>query len=493
MHSSPGRMSNKKPPAGDVCKERRVLCHPQPNGLPCPRCVEKGVVWTTTYVPPGRPRKHPRPSKEPGVKASPDNSLVALRPRHELAASWELPCEFIKHLYCNLSSVSFPLLQNCSLKNSLSSAAWNIDRLIPEARVLAYCICALASSISSDPAIIGPGVPLCPRAPMYHTLRARAIDMLCEVQIHLEASDYNATSCFILDILEESGNSNTRPWAVAYISHIRSLAASWIDVERNRAMSEALMATRRRKPILITHTDQLLLTGSEPPSLKSLFESLQAVVRTSKKPAVDSVFTMFRPFLFHTVRLAREFYDKISGDYAGRHSVAEVSVITFLSSLSIMKSILSLLLTNKDFQGDSTSSSNEPRNHNEENLRSCAFPCRWAGLVLALYHEMEPGEGGSHSSSHDMAIEDVARMHLMLAAGMLGWAQFYSTEAETSGGVSPERVFVFQQRWGIPGDIQHSHALIARMEAYVAAYSAVNSFPADTSALSGMKFSLDNP
>ncbi|KAJ6595591.1 hypothetical protein DFH09DRAFT_1135056 [Mycena vulgaris] len=565
MRSSRGKKSNKKPPACDACKARRVLCHPQPNDLPCPRCAEKGVVCITTYVPRGRPRKHPQQSEEfsceasistqaSGSKASLDNSLVALRPRHELAASWELPCELVKHLYecfatCPLSR--FPLLQNCSLKNSLSSAAWNIDRLIPEARVLAYCICALASSISSDPAIIGPGVPpvFVPgadlriygvrRAPMYHTLRDRAIDMACEVRIHLEASDYNATSCFILDTMEESGNSNTRPWVVAYISHIRSLAASWIDVERHRAvwsaflMSEALMATRQRKPILITHTDQLLLTGSEPPSLESLFESLQAVVRTSKKPAADSVFTMFQPLLFHAVRLAREFYDKISGDYARRYPVAEVSVITFLSSLSIMKSILSLLLTDKDFQADPIPLSNEPRNHRENNLRSCAFAMSlgYIGLVLALHHEMEYRaehdtefhtatrvDGGwagrtalLQRQAHEMTantVDDVARaLHLMPVtshmmrvhwSGMLGWAQFCLTEADAAGGVSPGRIAVFQQiiatlkALGYSRDIPQSHELIERMEAHIAAHSAVDSFPMDTSALSGMTFSLDH-
>ncbi|THU86015.1 hypothetical protein K435DRAFT_868727 [Dendrothele bispora CBS 962.96] len=40
----------KKPPACDYCKARRVLCHPQPDGRSCPRCLEKGVNCTTTPV-----------------------------------------------------------------------------------------------------------------------------------------------------------------------------------------------------------------------------------------------------------------------------------------------------------------------------------------------------------------------------------------------------------------------------------------------------------
>jgi hypothetical protein len=44
-----------------------------------------------------------------------------------------------------------------------------------------------------------------------------------------------------------------------------------------------------------SHTDQLLITGSEPPSLEILFEQAQAAVRASKKPAAYSVFTVIRP------------------------------------------------------------------------------------------------------------------------------------------------------------------------------------------------------
>jgi hypothetical protein len=33
-----------------------------------------------------------------------------------------------------------------------------------------------------------------------------------------------------------ASESGSRPWAVAYISHVRSLAGSWDEVERNRAI-----------------------------------------------------------------------------------------------------------------------------------------------------------------------------------------------------------------------------------------------------------------
>ncbi|KAJ7688877.1 hypothetical protein B0H17DRAFT_1067745, partial [Mycena rosella] len=35
---------SKKSQACDACKARRVLCHPQLHGAPCPRCAEKNIM-----------------------------------------------------------------------------------------------------------------------------------------------------------------------------------------------------------------------------------------------------------------------------------------------------------------------------------------------------------------------------------------------------------------------------------------------------------------
>ena len=40
----------KKPPACDYCKARRVICHPQPDGKPCPRCEEKEVTSVSALL-----------------------------------------------------------------------------------------------------------------------------------------------------------------------------------------------------------------------------------------------------------------------------------------------------------------------------------------------------------------------------------------------------------------------------------------------------------
>ena len=163
-------------------------------------------------------------------------------------------------------------------------------------------------------------------------------------------------------------------------------------------------------------------------------------------------------------------------DYARRHPVAEASVLTFISALSIMQSIISLLFSQADFQADS-SISNESYNQHYSNrtksLRSCAFimSAGYTGLVLALHREMEHRAADTATQSqwaqdriallrrqaHDMAtraLEDVARTAALLPShlhvthvdslGMIGWAQFYLNEAD-EGRVSPAHIALFQR------------------------------------------------
>ncbi|KAI5481491.1 Zn(2)-C6 fungal-type transcription factor [Pseudohyphozyma bogoriensis] len=57
---------DRKPPACDACKFRRVLCHPVPAPGSCPRCIDKGVVCTTTPV----VRKKPAPRSGKRIEAA---------------------------------------------------------------------------------------------------------------------------------------------------------------------------------------------------------------------------------------------------------------------------------------------------------------------------------------------------------------------------------------------------------------------------------------
>ncbi|KAJ7172928.1 hypothetical protein C8R43DRAFT_977899 [Mycena crocata] len=586
MYTSASQKS-KKPPACDACKARRVLCHSQPNDLPCPRCAEKGIICRTTYIPRGRPRKDTQPVESSNSSgsgestcASPYNSLVTAQPGTDLELSvfWELPFEIVKHLYqCFLDSPQsgLPLFRNCGLKTGLSSAAWQIDLLMPQTRVLAYCVCAFAATFSFHPAIIGVGPDSEPltdypqffygvdlrkygvqRAPMCRVLLERALSMASEFRVQLEVSECNAASCFILDSLDNSEAAAFRPWAVTYINHVRSLAGYWNpeEVEENRAfwagvlMGEALAATVQRKPSLVSHIDQLLITGSEPPTIEDIYGMLQGMGQPSKKSIQHLVFSALRPFFFHTTRLARELHEKITGDYARRHPIAEPAVIAFLSSLSILQSIIALFLAEVDLHADSHPSdvaflTEDHRNRDELRKSIFAMTMGFTSLALALHNEMQyratvsptsaQGSTGQdkdwardralllRQQAHKMAssaAQDMERAlrclptkpHIMMMlihwSDIPGWAQFCLDEADAAGGVPPARVGVFEKIFntlkmlGYSWDSLQYRELVERMDAHMEAHKAAALFPAATaifqagaaSDLSDIAFPLDN-
>ncbi|KAJ7134563.1 hypothetical protein C8R44DRAFT_770813 [Mycena epipterygia] len=535
-----------KPPACNACKARRVLCHPQPNGIPCPRCAEKGVICKTDGVPRGRPRKNPIQDVPSFVAEEPQSvtvyeSILTVRPSIALSASPELSSELVQHLFecfMQFPQSRSPLFHHGALKDELASVSWQIHRLPPQIRVLVCCICALSASLSFHSAIIGPGpqpeslvdhsvffpgsdlrIYGVRRAPMYRALYEHAFTLACEARIHLEASQENAASCSILDLLERLNETTSRPWAVAYVNHVRTLAGSWgTEADQQRPtwagalMAEALAATSRRMPVLITHTDQLLITGSEPPSLEQLFQTLQVMHQIPQKPAHDLIFVALQPFLFHVTGLARELHDKISGDYARRHPLSEVSVIKFLSSLSTLQSILALAFDQLESSADTPvlflqlPCSRGNGFHNR--MHACAFVMSvgFTGLVLALHQEIEYRATQDTHDTHttqnpwvqdrtgflrlqvheitSLAVGYVTRtlqlMPLLPLVGhfdwssLRGWAQFCLAEADAAGAIPPARVKVFEtiisslKLIGYSWDLPQSSGLIERMEAYVA-------------------------
>ncbi|KAJ7204705.1 hypothetical protein GGX14DRAFT_459404 [Mycena pura] len=559
----PGGKMRKKPPACDLCKAKRVLCHPQSNGLPCPRCAEKGLLCKTTHVPRGRPRKNPlsseaasstlsfptaaEPLDSPNNVTSDTSSLLA-SPFAD-SASVQLSGDLVRHLFkCFLECPQYrhPLFRrNFDMERTLVAASWRLDLLPAQARVLACCICALSATFSWHPTIIGPGVlpeSLADRsvfylgadlraygvrrAPICRALYERAVSLACEARIHLEVSEHNAASCYILNSLEEGTGSSSRPWAAAYISHVRCLAASsqWTYDEPCRSiwraflMAEAFQATVHRKPIIISHADQLLITGSEPPSLESLLESFREKNRSSEKSDTASmVFTATSPCLFHATRLARELHENITGDYARRSPVSEVSVLKFLSALAIIQSLNSLLFSGVEFPAESTLAASPSPVYlvTDRNVRSCAFVISvfFTSLTLALHRELEyrgratqdmdrdADATATHSSwaqerlvilrrqAHDMArsaLHDVLRilqlqpypLHRLHTTffGVTEWAQFCADEADKAGGVLPAQAPVFEQilstlkGLGYSQDDTWISALIERLEAHVTEY-----------------------
>ncbi|KAJ7493656.1 hypothetical protein FB451DRAFT_447261 [Mycena latifolia] len=426
-------VKKKKPPACDSCKARRVLCHPTTDGTACPRCIEKGTKCTTTPVARGRPPKRhlglaqtpPSTSEsepQPSDSHSNTSSPIVFMPSQNSTRLLQLSPELVHHLFeCFAYSphCSHPLFRSNNLRNALSSVSWQIYLLPPQLRVLAHCVITLSASISIDHAILGPGPQPASfndrsvftrgadlraygirRAPMYRALRAQTLQFACEAAILLEPSEDNAASCFFMQFLEYDNEARSRPWAVAYLSHVRAIAASWddIDPESYRAalwngflMVEVLENIRSRQPVLVSHNDQLLITGFEPVSLENLFASLQSGKQAPKQQ--HPAFTATSPFVFHVTLLARQLYETITGDFARRHPLDETAVTQFLSALTLLHSIRCLVFD----QGDPATAPVDPLFHGsphtltkQVNIHSCALTMvfSYTTLVLALHREL---------------------------------------------------------------------------------------------------------
>ncbi|KAJ7123595.1 hypothetical protein C8R44DRAFT_852470 [Mycena epipterygia] len=461
----------KKPPACDSCKARRVLCHPTTDGTACPRCIEKGTKCTTTPVARGRPPKahlgmpttplssaseepEPRPSTSHSNASS--TSLVVSLHSHDPTRFLELSPELVHHLFecfTHLPQCHHPIFRGRELRNALAALSWRIYLLPPQQRVLAHCVVALSASISFDNAIVGPGPHPASftdrsvftrgadlrsygirRAPMYHALRAQALRFATEAGILLEPSDDNAASCFFMQFLENENEARSRPWAVAYLSHVRAIAASWDEMHvvalhhtalwTSFLMTEALETTIARKPMLISHNDQLLIAGSAPLSLQDLFAGVQAKLQASKDPdppneilqipdpQIPIVFKITLPFEFHVTRLARQLSETIAGDFARRQPLDEPAVNSFLSGVTLLRSIRASILDEAEPEPEpNTNTAPVPPDASPFFHRSPQAEARGtdvnkrvcATLVLALHRELTRRDSVARAASTSAA------------------------------------------------------------------------------------------
>ncbi|KAF7343904.1 Zn(2)-C6 fungal-type transcriptional factor [Mycena venus] len=457
------------------------------------------------------------------------------------------------------------MLRGDVLRDALSSNSWQIHLLPPQLKVLAHCICALSASISFDHAIIGPGAKpsslgdrsvftRCAdlreygvrRKPMYRALCAEALRLASEVGVLLEPSEDNAVSCFMLQFLENARETRSRPFAVQYLHHVRVICESWGEehMEPPNAtiwtgflLMEALETTLHRQPILVlvllphlffhpdmndyrSHHDQLLITGRDPLSLQNLFISLQSAMQEGKEQPVIP-FTAMRPYLFHVTRLARDLYEKITGDFARRHPLDESSITEFISSLNHLHSIRSLIFDQEDenYPGDSLFCPSAQKRGLQLNLRSCAYTMTFsrAILVLGLHRELVHRAVISSSSSPaigpaaadhwaaerlallrrqvsemaDLTLGEIVRglrtmpslPHIahIHRGNVVAWAEFCLDEADAAGSVSPERAAIIETisealkligySWPLPS------GLVERLDAYVDTHRPSGSLP----------------
>ncbi|KAL1678168.1 hypothetical protein EV122DRAFT_290533 [Schizophyllum commune] len=277
----------KKPPACDYCKARRVICHPQPDGKPCPRCVEKEVVCTTTPTVRRKPQRRRAENTEPTATAdaapstskscSSEASLRKTGQRSADAApavatassrestgsgpvlSWRdahpLPAPLIEELiklFPYLPQSQLPIVPYHRIHQKLEACAWDPSQLDAHSCVLAHCIIAVTARVSTHPMLIGadvtdtqlleflssgnlmiiPGLDLRElgrrRDAICRGLHEEARRLAREAGITIYTSEENAASCYLLDFLESSTHSydSSLSWSAAMMWHVRALAES---------------------------------------------------------------------------------------------------------------------------------------------------------------------------------------------------------------------------------------------------------------------------
>ncbi|KAJ6536924.1 hypothetical protein B0H19DRAFT_1382752 [Mycena capillaripes] len=476
----------RKPPACDNCKARRVLCHPQPNGAPCPRCAEKNIVCMTTPVIRGRPGRSAEPDsavlapksaqqssvQDPAVsrqliQASASSSITILST--EVSSTQpecpDLTPELVAHLFdCfdQLPLVYNHLITMASIKPTIRAVSFHINLLPPQSRVLVMWILATSSIISFHEVILGPGprpdsfsdmdffssqadVRGCGtrRAPACRALYAAALKAAWETGVMLQVSTENAASCFLIDLLEQTADFTgpSRPWASASMSHIRALALSWQNITPPYSahwcgflMAETLLSTRNMKPPLISHEDQLLLCGHEFPTAEDFLASLEA---SSKKPGAEFLFDAMKPYMFHITRLARQLWTTITGDHLRLRPLSESAVLRFLSALSLTHAILSHMLA----RADTVLAASGPapqiafvldyKSDKSSIVRGCAFGSimGFTGLVIPLYRvlqlHVDEGDIATHARERMRLLSTQAREMVGLAVRELARAMRY--------------------------------------------------------------------
>ncbi|KAJ7186599.1 hypothetical protein C8R46DRAFT_1057526 [Mycena filopes] len=551
----------KKPAACDTCKARRVACHPQPNG-PCPRCAESNTVCKTTPVQRGRPRRAivPGSSSMPLAPLAPQASL-SLPPATGSLATFpdcpELTPELVSHCFEGLKFTppqNHPLISATSIRADVQAASFQLNLLPPQSRVLALCIVAFVSLASFHPSILGDGPRPSSflddeffssdpdflqfgvrRAPAYRALRGAAIKAAWENCIILQPSNENAASCYLLDLLDQSDfQAASRPWANAYVGHLRALAPVWrasgytasghwsgfLHENPNAAVRLHVFVSGSNEQVRRTLHDQLLICGPEPAPLDNLLSSLENFPEAS---GLSLLWTSVQPYLFHVTNLARQLSETIAGDYARTSPLSEGAVIKFLSSLSLLHSALSLLLERVDAAITSTTDTGSLFVLEDASADVVARASAYAvvfgftGLVLPFYRELLyrehcPSEVQNPRTrdrlrllriqAHEMAVVGarelvrslryLPKIHYTPAHWTIlsDWAKFCAEEAESGVLLSSEDGRALQT---IVGELKllgysldvvstpHGLALIERLEAHtIAAQLAPPPLPTST-------------
>ncbi|KAI5895872.1 uncharacterized protein SCHCODRAFT_01122669 [Schizophyllum commune H4-8] len=401
-HAAATVRRRKKPPACDYCKARRVICHPQPDGKSCPRCIEKGVECTTT--PTVRRKRRTREQIEADEAASlaaastsihfanssrpegmsgcgsASGSSAASSPSALL--SWRdahpIPLPLIEELIKLFPMVPQSLLfvgPYRRLCDTLEAYEWDLSRLDAHARVLAYCVMAVTARISTHPMFIGadvtdalvlqflssgnlaitPGLDLRELGRNRNAFCRDLYDEACKVAfstgVSVISSEETAAACYLLDFLESSTNSDPCPltWTTMMITHVRRLSESedhnalFTPVFRRlhwpiHLMNCAFLSLSAGRSIPFSEHDERLICGPAPLDIKSATFNL-----TNQPVTVQTIGEFIYPFLTHVIHLARQSSERLIGPHARRFPLDEAVLFNHISAVEALQSICSIL------------------------------------------------------------------------------------------------------------------------------------------------------
>ncbi|GAA5839364.1 hypothetical protein JCM11251_003960 [Rhodosporidiobolus azoricus] len=358
-----------------------------------------------------------------------------------ISAPTSITPELAEHLhFCfyNTTFVDHPLLRNFALRPIFESCAFHIDTLPLSRRVLAYAVISLGALFSFSPSIIGPdpladGRPLPTsfadletagnegrdlrvfgrrRAKACRELADKAEKLAKEADVAFECSLENTVSALLLDglVTAKSEATASRPWLSVYMRHLRELADQ-NHIATNKEHSSTIWAIHLSADIVSeldagrltsTYADHLALVGDECPDVAQLDKQLQDVLRA---PIDQSSWPDVRPIPLIYLKAARDVTDHLLGTHARSQPLNHAALTSFLSTLSLLRSISNSFTRIVD---QLLASSTDPLNrslfpHSRlrkvrwtkqlalQGLRNFAI-YTWTSLVLPLYRELQRRE-----------------------------------------------------------------------------------------------------
>ncbi|KAL1748800.1 phosphoribosylglycinamide synthetase [Schizophyllum fasciatum] len=380
---------NKKKRACDYCRSKRVICHPQPDGESCPRCLEKGVQCTTTILTTRKPRGQGKKAlakqaalrkKDAEAEAT---SALALRQAHSCIppafpdGAFPIPGDLIRDAIDVMLEMApggspglFPLQRQRAL---MESCGWDIRAVALQDRVLVLCLVATAALVSVNSTYVGLdqqggrfsdahlhwetkssarlGTPEMRelgrrRKTICAQLYGEAVRQATLDNTGASPSRENVTSCSLLNVLDVTYNRDSAlPWATAFVWQMRTMVEHNLvddvfeieDSPAGRALAifqwrvallllVSVYAMSAAKSLPFAPHDEALICGPAPPPVEDAFsEALSCTGPTVVIQLMQSVTSC-------SIRLMRDALDTIVGAYARRHPPDDLTVLRQLAA-----------------------------------------------------------------------------------------------------------------------------------------------------------------